>query len=60
MEGDFLAKPKSALLCCLRRISLIFAPFSPRFQYVVAETVRFVGYDLRFLIRCQDHAEILN
>ena len=60
MEGDFLAKPKSALQCSLRRISLIFAPFSPRFQYVVAETMGFVAYDLRFLIRCRDHAQILN
>ena len=60
MEGDFLAKPESAFQCSLCYISSIFAPNFLKFEYVVAETLSFVAGDLRFLIRCWDHAEIFN
>ena len=60
MGGDFFWKHESAWQCSLSRISLIFARFSPKFQYVIVDTMAFRKCGLRFLIRCPEHGQIFN
>ena len=46
--------------CSLCRILLIARANSLKFWYVVAETLLYVAYDLRFLNRCQEHGLIFD
>ena len=43
--------------CCSDCISVVWNRFSPKFQYVVAETVLYKVYDIYFWFRWWDHGE---
>ena len=60
MGDAFFPKPESAWHCSLSNISVVLNQFSPKFQYVVAETISYRQRGLRFLIRCREHGQIFN
>ena len=60
MEGEFRSHHESTWHQSFSTISLICALFSPRFWYVIAETMGYQNGVLCFSIRCWDHIEIFN
>ena len=60
MGDDFFSSHDCTFQSSFSRISVIFARFSPKFEYVVAGSMPYRKYAIHFLIRCRDHAEILN
>ena len=60
MEGEFRTHHESTWHQSFSTISLICALFSPRFWYVIAETMGYQNGVLCFSIRCWDHIEIFN
>ena len=58
IRDDYFEKPESACQCSLSCISVIFARFSPKFQYVVAKTLGYRKCHLHFSIRRWDHVQI--
>ena len=60
MEGEFRSHYESTSHQSFSTISLICAFFSPKFGYVIAETMGYKNGVLCFSIRCWDHVEIFN
>ena len=57
MHDDFPSNLGCTSPCSIAYNIDIFAPFPPKFQYVVAETMGYTGYDIYFSFKCQHHCE---
>ena len=57
MEGDFFLLSDNLHSVSFVCISVVFTRFSPKFVYVVAETVCYQQYDIYFWFRWWDHGE---
>ena len=60
MEGEFCSYLESTWHSSMSTIFLMCALFSPKFGYVIAETMGYQNGVLCFSIRCWDHIEIFN